>query len=445
MAPPKCRRSVTPMETRDQMVKAELDLFSSRMVQSAVQGHCWTDLRPISSVNQQSPITFKIPGHEDNFLDPIFYLKIKLKVKSHDGSPLPKGSTIAPVNCFGHALFKRVDMKLQDTLITTSTDNYAFRAYLERLLNFDGGAKQTHLATEVYYKDVAGAFDELDETLNTGYAERMALITESKPCTIIIRLATDLANQPKLIPNLVDIGLTLHQNSNAFRMMFSPQKELPMIEFQDVSLYVRHVKLSAPMATAIAETLRLKPACYPISHAVVKSFQISPGLTIVNRENLSMGLLPKTVVLGVLESDAYLGVGNKSPFNFKSKQPNFVCLYKDSKQIPSIAFTPNFKEGDVVREYLSLFQVSGKLHSTQDNDIRLHDYINDGYALYGFDLTSDECGFGCHANPIQQGTLSLKMQFEPKSIDQACTLLIYMLYDNYIYIDNNRNVVKDFS
>lgn len=208
---------------------------------------------------------------------------------------------------------------------------------------------------------------------------------------------------------------------------------------------MRHVKLSPPMATAIAETLRLKPACYHISRAIVKSYQISPGITIVNRENLSMGQLPKIVLLGIVDSDAYLGVPHKSPFNFQSKSPTYISLYKDSEQIPAIPYTPNFNDSDVLREYLSLYQIAGILHNNQDNDISVDDYLKGGYVLYGFDLTADECGAACHTNPLQQGTLSLKLQFESNSIDQACTLIVYMIYDNSIYIDNYRNIVKDYS
>ena len=45
----------------------------------------------------------------------------------------------------------------------------------------------------------------------------------------------------------------------------------------------------------------------------------------------------------------------------------------------------------------------------------------------------------------RQGNLSLKMQFEVGNIDQTCTLIAFMVYDSVLYIDNNRNVITDFT
>lgn len=234
MAPPASKfRRTTSLENRQLLIKNELDLFASRLTQSTIQSQKWSDIRPISSVNEQNPITFQIPGHDDDFLDPIFYLKVNLRIKSGDRSPLPADSLVAPVNCFGHALFRRIDLKLQDTLVSSSTDNYAYRGYIEKLLNFGDGAKKTQLGAELFYKDSAGRFDELDKT-NEGYKARKNIVKQSRNCNLFVRIASDIANQPKLIPNLVDVSVTLHQNTNAFRLMYSAQSESPVIEFQDI-------------------------------------------------------------------------------------------------------------------------------------------------------------------------------------------------------------------
>ena len=50
-----------------------------------------------------------------------------------------------------------------------------------------------------------------------------------------------------------------------------------------------------------------------------------------------------------------------------------------------------------MREYLSLFQITGYLGDDRGNYISYLDYSDEGYILYGFDLTPDECGSSCHA------------------------------------------------
>lgn len=427
------------------MMKGELDLFSSRPVQSAIVGSAWTDIRPISALSGSNPITFHVPGNEDDFIDPVFYLKIRARVKTSGGNDLPADSTVALVNCFGHAMFKEIDLKIGDKIVSSSTNNYPYRAFIERILNFGGDAKNSQLQAEMFYKDSAGAIDAIDPNQNIGYSQRKKLIANSQSFSMLTRISTDISNQARLLPNALDISIVMHQSSNAFRFMYQKDADAPTLELEDVLLFVRRVQLAPPMATAIAETMRLQSCKYPISRVLVKSFQIGKGLSLINKENISMGLLPKAVVIGIVDSDAYLGVENKSPFNLKSKSASFISLFCDSVAIPAVPFEPKFKMFDAVREYISLFQVSGMLGMNTGNNISYGDYMRGGYVLYGFDLTPDECGGGCHSAPSKVGNLSLKMTFDSDGIDETSTVVIYMVYDNAIYIDNHRNVIADFS
>ena len=440
--PPKRRRRIQTTE-QQVVIKSELDIFNPRPVQTAIADSYWVDVHPISALSDDSPITFFISGSEEDFLDPVVYLKIDCAVKTKDGQKLPENIAVAPINLFGHSMFKRIDVKIQDKVI--STDNYPYRAYIERMLNYGTDAKSSQLTTEGFYMDKAGAFDVLGDKGNGGFIKRRNAAKESKRMTFFVRLSTDIGNQPRLLPNNIDVTFTLHPSSNAFRLAFPRDVEAPTVDLTSLLLYVRRVKLSPPMATAIAETMRLKPALYPINHVIVKTYQIPPGHPEINRENLSVGTLPRAVVIGIVESDAYVGTGAKSPFNFQQKGSTFISLYRDSEPIPSVAYTPRWAERDAVREYLSLFQVTSSFGANRGIGIDYDDYLSGGYALYGFDLTPDESPAGMYGAGPRQGNLSLKMQFEVGNIDQTCTLIAFMVYDSVLYIDNNRNVITDFT
>ena len=169
------------------------------------------------------------------------------------------------------------------------------------------------------------------------------LCSQSRRVCMFVRLSTDLANQPQLLPNLVDVSLTLHQKKQPLPIDVSSGREAPRVVIDDITLHYRSVKLASSMASTIAETMRLQPLCYPVSHVVVKTFQIAANTTALDRESLSRGQLPKAVLVGVVETDAYIGTGSKSPFNFQHKSANQVCLYRESEMIPSIPFTPKFQ------------------------------------------------------------------------------------------------------
>ena len=81
-------------------MKPELDLFTNRPLQICIEGSVWNDLKPISNVRENNPISFVISGNEDDFLDPVMNLSIRVKVKSSTGMDLPAESTVALVNLF---------------------------------------------------------------------------------------------------------------------------------------------------------------------------------------------------------------------------------------------------------------------------------------------------------------------------------------------------------
>ena len=49
----------------------------------------------------------------------------------------------------------------------------------------------------------------------------------------------------------------------------------------------------------------------------------------ITEENLFSGQLPTQIVISVVDNDAYSGVIQKSPFNFKHNNINFITIYRD--------------------------------------------------------------------------------------------------------------------
>ena len=83
------------------------------------------------------------------------------------------------VNNFLHSLFKQVDVFLKEKKVTQATGTYAYRAYLETLLNYGPAAKESQLTAAMFYKDTAGKLDVADPTAaaanaNMGLKKRYA-------------------------------------------------------------------------------------------------------------------------------------------------------------------------------------------------------------------------------------------------------------------------------
>jgi len=89
------------------------------------------------------------------------------------GNNLVEDNTVAPVNLLLHSLFSQVDVSLNSTLISNSTNTYPYPAMLEMLLSYGSDAKASQLTSEMYYKDDAGRIDA-GQLPNTGHLARRA-------------------------------------------------------------------------------------------------------------------------------------------------------------------------------------------------------------------------------------------------------------------------------
>jgi len=88
------------------------------------------------------PIEFDIRRTGEDYLvliNTIFYLQTE--ITKQDGNNLDANDPVSPVNLLLHSMFSQVDISLNRTQVTTSTNTYPYRAMLEKLLSYDGTLK----------------------------------------------------------------------------------------------------------------------------------------------------------------------------------------------------------------------------------------------------------------------------------------------------------------
>ena len=82
-----------------------------------------------------------------------------------NGNDLDANEKVGIVNNFLHSLFKQVDVFLKEKQVTQATGTYAYRAYMETLLNYGPAAKESQLTAAMFYKDTPGKMDVADPTI----------------------------------------------------------------------------------------------------------------------------------------------------------------------------------------------------------------------------------------------------------------------------------------
>ena len=118
-------------------------------------------------------MTFNIDALSDAYIDlSETYLSLKVSIRKKDVADNTKSTEfkeddkIGPVNNFMHSMFSQVEVKFNSTSIENSNSFYPYRAYIENLLNYDEGLKNSFLQNELFYDDTAGSMEEfkLNET-----------------------------------------------------------------------------------------------------------------------------------------------------------------------------------------------------------------------------------------------------------------------------------------
>jgi len=384
--------------------KSELDLFSVPPTQTSMEHGSWIKYHPLTTVTDGSPIEFDVSGSGNDYVDfANTKLHVKAKVTRENGTDLAANAAVGPVNLFLHSLFSQVNISLNGTLITSSTNTYPYRAMIETLRSYGMDAKTSQLTSALYYKETAGNMDSVDfedeNDVNKGLAVRRHMARESRVIDMMGRLHADIFFQNRYMLNEVGVKIKLIRSKDAFCLMGDANYK---VKITHELLFARKVKVMPSVFLAHAKAMEHGTAKYPIRRVVCKSFTIPQNYLDMNHEKLFSGQLPTRIVIRLVDNRAFNGSRERNPFNFAHFNLHEIGLYLDGQQQHALRpIQPNFATGEYIRAYNTIFAGTGKLGADKGLFITRDEYAN-GYSLYAFDLTAD-LGEDDHFSLVRQG------------------------------------------
>lgn len=123
--------------------KSKFDLFALPPTQSTIEQSQRTNCNPISTLSDDAPIEFVVPGHGDEYVD-VSHTLVNLRVKIIE----PDG--IAATQC------PPKWMSFSIKLVSPPNNDYAYRAFIKTLLNNGSDAKESHLSMGLWINDTPG-------------------------------------------------------------------------------------------------------------------------------------------------------------------------------------------------------------------------------------------------------------------------------------------------
>ncbi|XP_063994847.1 uncharacterized protein F54H12.2-like [Diachasmimorpha longicaudata] len=428
-------------------VKSELDLFIIPSTPTSIENSQFVHYNPVSTLSGNAPIEFIVPGPGEEYID--LAHTMNTRILRPDGSAALEDS-VGPVNIFLHSMFNQVDVYFNQKVVTPPNNLYAYRAYIETLLNYGTDAKSSHLGMSLRATDSYGAMDFAtlaagDARNNNGLAARQAFTKGGKTFDLLGHLHCDVFNQDKFSMSGVELRVRLIRAKDDFCVMDDSVLNYKL-HIVEASLIVRRVKFSPGIFIAHAKTLAKTTVKYPLTRVEVKSIVLHHGIMGETIDNAILGQLPKRIILGFVENASFNESRKKYPFNFQNFGINFLCLNVDGRQVPTKPLQPSFTSAVCldVEAFNTLFAGTGTHFGDHGNNISRPAY-SEGFCLFAFDLPPDlSASSAGHWNLVKSGSIRIEVRFHAAT-EKNINCVLYGEYDNLLEIDSTRQVIVDYS
>ena len=433
--------------------KTELDLFSLPPTQICIESGYSAPIRLVNTCTNNGPWQFHVQANPQYLQLSKNYLWIKLRIVRANGTnlvvdqpavgdvPAVPGDIVGPINIIGKTLFKQIKVSLNGRQAFDSGDNYAYRAFLETELNYGEAAKTTQLTAGIYSKDRPAAL--VDTVNNEGLTWRRTWFEGSQVVEVMAPIHCELFQSERLLLDNTELYLELHRNSDAFALMSFADGANYKLEVVDMVWFVRKVEILKSVQMGLEATLLRHPAKYPIRRIQVTKLHVSPGRRSVPNNTLFTGQIPRRLVIGFVDMDAYYGNYQKSPFRFQNYSVRKIKLTAGGQVFPREPMEMDFVNNQYMKPYINLFEGMGQARDDVGNGITLTDFKN-SHCLFIFDLTPDEQDAG-HWELIKEGSVSVDAEFGADVPEPGIEMIVYAEFDNLVTIDRNRNVYFDYN
>ena len=409
----------------------ELALFNVPEYKLPIQKKQYVEFGPTTQLGS-GPLIFHIPASASQFLDlKSSKLYLKLKITKEDGTPLAPGDKVAPVNYFLHTIWSQIDVYLNQTLVSSvGSQAYGYKAMIEALFHTNRDVAESSLQSAGFFKDSSGHMDDMeaDPRGNLGFMIRHTLFRVGS-VEVEGSLAIDLFTQKKALLNGVQMDIKMYLQNPDFILCTKQDPGNYKFIIEEASLKICKLTPVPGVMLAYSEMLHNHPAVYTFDKTDIKAFELQSGQLYFSQESMFQSDVPKLVICGFVEADAYQGKKTKNPLNFSNQGLTSLGLFLNDEPLPTRPLRLNFGKNLSLEGYSSLFDKNGAGPSL----ISREDYPA-GYTLYQFRLSENAVPFTSKGNVRLTGTFG-------SPLTQNVMLIVYSVFPSMMEIDSSRNIL----
>lgn len=287
---------------------------------------------------------------------------------------------------------------------------------------------------------------------NEGFNERVHWTQKGREVTLYCRFHNDLFMQSKFLPAHTEITLIFEKADPKFYIVCDSAAALkkPFIHIMDMELMMCSVKFFDDIQRQFEARLQSNAIQYPLYVTDMLYFDITRGLNTFHERNIFRNTrLPKTVLIGIVETEKILGQYTTNPLELANNTLAEIGFFVNSIPEPLRPIKVDYtryhpttptKIRHAEQAFLTLQTELNLLDSDQSTGIGYRDYLG-GYALYAFSLSrtgNKQTNPAVRAAP-SEGIVDLYIKFSKPLEKNLRVIMMTKTYGTF-YIDKNRKI-----
>jgi hypothetical protein len=429
----------------EEMLTSEVMLFQPIMQQSYLQKEFDRKFSPIATIQPGSPIEFLVKASEKLYLDlNSSRIVVRGQIVKKDGTALGDAAACktGAVNLLLHSLFKDVTVQFNNKTVSDPSNMYAYRAYLETLVNASIDAQKSRLQTEGWFKDDSAHIDEDAPDANKGLVSRRKYCVNSSEFILIGRPHADMFHIDKLIPPGIDLSIKFLPNDDKFILMTTEGANFgPKVVIKEMSLIIHTKQLSNSAEIAHRALVHEKNMRLPYTRVLMKHIAIPSGSSTICLDNIFTGPLPDLVLMGFVSDAAFAGSYTDNPFNFQNFKVKRLDMFANGNRVSQMGYRPDFNKKLYEDAYFTFQEQLGFDQGDRCVNITPDEWAN-GFNLYSFKITDGPIGSGTAGPRSHSETGSARLEIDFETPPTANLKLIIMhQYLGIIEVDEYNNII----
>ena len=436
---------------------SKLGLFFLPPTDVGIESYHFLEFRPSAKANEGDCIEFNIDNQTASYIDlSKCTLHVQAQILQGNGEILPSVNTsideetgkpvvsvpnaarVAICNMFYGAMFRQVEVMLQQTVISPHVGtNYAYKAYFDTMFYASEDEQITKGSNMLYEKEFYDFMGDVDpfSSGNTSVRKRYKYSADSNIFDMEGKIFSDVFQVERLLLNNISVRVRFSKNDPTFALVSSSTNPSYKINIVDAYMRIALAKPTASVLISQANVLKSTPALYPYTGSVIKTFSVAQRERQVSLSNIFNGDIPSQMLVAMVDTNAYIGSYDKNPFQFKPFSCNYVSLKIDGNNTPFSPMSPQFvyekeEQNRVAAMYSNLFLGSVNPMITRSE-------FTDGFTVFYYEIAKTRKG---NLTPQKRGLLELDLRFG-KELPNPITIIVYGKFPALFKIDETRNIL----